>query len=117
MRMWLYQVPEPCQASWLVGVLMPGLVTVPGLVSIPGLVSVPDLHDIQDARIIRLQHVNNSHPGATANRAQPGQGRPPPWAIKQRGAERDGLADVKRGVWVYYRVRPQALRSLGVLIG
>ena len=69
MRMRLHQVPEPSQASWLVGVLMPGLVTV------------PDLHDIQDARIIRLQHVNNSHPGATANHAQPGQGRPPSWGI------------------------------------
>jgi ArsR family transcriptional regulator len=29
-----------------------------------------------------------------------------------------GLVDRdKRGVWVYYRVRPQALASLGVLIG
>ena len=29
-----------------------------------------------------------------------------------------GLADRdKRGVWVYYRVRPQALASLGALIG
>jgi hypothetical protein len=58
----LHQVPEPSQASWLVGVLMPGLVTMPGF--------VPDPHDIQDAWIIPLQHVNNSHPGATANHAQ-----------------------------------------------
>ena len=29
-----------------------------------------------------------------------------------------GLVDRdKRGVWVYYRVRPQALASLGALIG
>jgi ArsR family transcriptional regulator len=29
-----------------------------------------------------------------------------------------GLVDRdKRGVWVYYRVRPQALASLGTLIG
>ena len=64
-------MPEPSQASWTVGVVMPGLVLVPGLVPVPGLVSMPGLHDIQDARIIRLQHVNNSHPGATANPAQP----------------------------------------------
>ena len=49
---------EPSHASWPLGVVMPGLV------------SVPDLHDIQDAPVIRLQHVNNSHPGATANHAQ-----------------------------------------------
>jgi hypothetical protein len=53
-------------------VTVAALVTVPGLVSRPGVVSMPGLHDIQDARIIRLQHVNNSHPGATANRAQRG---------------------------------------------
>ena len=51
---------------------MPGLVTMPGLMTVPGLVSLPDLHDIQDAPVIRLPHVNNSHPGATANHAQPG---------------------------------------------
>jgi hypothetical protein len=44
--------------------------------TVPGLVSLPDLHDIQDAPVIRLQHVNNSHPGATANHAQPGQPGP-----------------------------------------
>jgi hypothetical protein len=60
-----HQVPEPSQASWPVGVVMPGLVLVPGLMT------MTDLHDIQDARIIRLQHVDNSHPGATANPAQP----------------------------------------------
>jgi hypothetical protein len=38
---------------------------------VPGLMTMTDLHDIQDARIIRLQHVDNSHPGATANPAQP----------------------------------------------
>jgi hypothetical protein len=59
-----HQVPEPSGASW------PVRVVVPGLASMSGLVLVPDLHDIQDARIIRLQHVNNSHPGATANHAQ-----------------------------------------------
>ena len=58
-------MPEPSQASWPVGVAMPGLVLVPGLMT------MTDLHDIQDARIIRLQHVDNSHPGATANPAQP----------------------------------------------
>jgi hypothetical protein len=49
---------------------------MPSLVTMPGLVTMSDLHDIQDARIIRLQHVNNSHPGATANHAQPGQSGP-----------------------------------------
>ncbi len=93
-------MPEPSQASWPVGVLRPGLVIMPGLVPVPVLVSmpafvpvpgfVPDLHDIQDAWLIRLQHVNNSHPSATANYAQrrhppvrraaggTGVGRPPP---------------------------------------
>ncbi len=56
-------MPEAPRASW-------PLVPMPGLVTVPGLVSVPDLHDIQDAPIIGLQHVNNSHPGATANDAQ-----------------------------------------------
>jgi hypothetical protein len=42
----------------------------------PGLVFLPDLHDIHDAPVIRLQHVNNSHPGAAANHAQPGQPGP-----------------------------------------
>ncbi len=67
-------MPEPTWVSWRVGVLMPGLVTGPGLgpglVTVSGLVSMPNPHDIQDARIIRLQHVNNSHPGAAANHAQ-----------------------------------------------
>ena len=69
-------MPEPGQASWPAGVMMPGLVTLPGLVTMPGLVSLPDLHDIQDAPVSRLQHVNNSHPGATAKHAQPGQAGP-----------------------------------------
>jgi hypothetical protein len=81
-------VPEASQASWPVRVMvpglgpmpglepMPGLMTVPGRVSVPGLVTMTDLHDIQDALIIGLQHVNNSHPGATANHAQPGQAGP-----------------------------------------
>jgi hypothetical protein len=60
------QVPEPSQAPRPVRVVLPGLVSMSGLVPLPG------LHDIQDARIIRLQHVNNSHPGATANHAQRG---------------------------------------------
>jgi hypothetical protein len=59
-----HQVPEPSGAPWPVRVVLPGLVFMSGL--------VPDLHDIQDARIIRLQHVNNSHPGATASHAQRG---------------------------------------------
>jgi hypothetical protein len=64
-------VPEPSQASWPRRVVtVAGLVTVPGLVSRLGVVSMPGLHDIQDARIIRLQHINNSHPGATANHTQ-----------------------------------------------
>ena len=67
---------EPSQPSWAVRVVMGGLVTGPGLVTVPGLVSMPGLHDIQDARIIGLQHVNNSHPGATANLAQRRQAGP-----------------------------------------
>jgi hypothetical protein len=59
-----HQVPEPSGASWPVRVVLPGLVSMSGLMLVPG------LHDIQDARIIRLQHVNNSHPSATANHAQ-----------------------------------------------
>ena len=66
MGMRLHQVPE---ASWPAGVLMPALVPVPCF--------VPDLHGIQDAWIIRLQHVNNSHPGATANYPQPHQAPAP----------------------------------------
>jgi hypothetical protein len=46
---------------------------MPGLVTMLSLLSMPDLHETQDARIIRLQHVNNSHPGAIANHAQPDQ--------------------------------------------
>jgi hypothetical protein len=61
MRMRPHQVPEPPRAPWPLGVVVPGLVSVPGL------------HDIQDAPVIRLQHVNNSHPGATANHAQRSQ--------------------------------------------
>ncbi len=78
MRMGPYQLPEPSQASWPVGVLMPG----PGFV--PGLVPVLDLHNIQDAWIIRLQHVNNSHPGATANRAQRTQAAPASLVSRRR---------------------------------
>ena len=80
MRMRPGQVPEPPQASWLVGVMRRGLVIVPGLVS------MPDLHDIQDARIIRLQHVNNSQPGATANHAQRTHFTGPPWRPSVRRA-------------------------------
>jgi hypothetical protein len=46
-------------------------------VLMPGLVIMPDLHDIQDARIVGLQHVNNSYPGATANHGQPARRRSP----------------------------------------
>ena len=70
MRMRPHQVPERSRAPWPLGVVMAGPVTVPGLVAVPGLVPMPGLHDIQDARLIRLQHVNNSQPGATANHAQ-----------------------------------------------
>lgn len=59
-------MPEPSGASWRVRVVLPGFVSMSGLVPVPG------LHDIQDARIIRLQHVNNNHPGATASHAQRG---------------------------------------------
>jgi hypothetical protein len=55
-------------------------------VTMPGLVTMPDLHDIQDARIIRLQHVNNSHPDATANYPQPHQA---PALVRQEGSRRD----------------------------
>jgi hypothetical protein len=55
-------------------------------VTMPGLVTMSDLHDIQDARIIRLQHVNNSHPDATANYPQPRQA---PALVRQEGSRRD----------------------------
>ena len=71
-------MPEPSHASWLVGRVLPGLVSM--------LMPVPGLHDIQDARIIRLQHVNNSHPDATANYPQPHQA---PALVRQEGSRRD----------------------------
>ena len=84
-------MPEPSQASWLVRVVLPGLVSM--------LMPVPGLHDIQDARIARLQHVNNSHPDATANYPQPGQAPAP---IRQEGSRRD-----RRGATAVSRT-PQA---------
>ncbi|MDX6334731.1 MAG: hypothetical protein QOG05_2071 [Streptosporangiaceae bacterium] len=47
----------------------------------PGLVGMADgtrsrlriSHGIQDARIIRLRHLDNSHPSANAKHPQPGQ--------------------------------------------
>ena len=61
-------MPEPSQASWPVRLVMPALVSM----LMPVLMPVPALHGIQDALIIRLQHVNNSHPGATANHPHSG---------------------------------------------
>jgi hypothetical protein len=84
-------VPEPSQASWFVRVVLPGLVSV--------VMPVPGLHDIQDARIIRLQHVHNSHPDATANYPQPHQA---PASIRQEGSRRD-----RRGATAVSRT-PQA---------
>ena len=50
-------------------------VAVTGLVRVPVAVAVIVRigHDTQDARNIRLQHVNNSHPHANAKHPQPGQ--------------------------------------------
>ena len=64
---------------------MPGPVEMPGPVRMPGLVDVASApgtrprisHDIQDAWNIRLQHVNNSQPGANAKHPQPGQADTP----------------------------------------
>lgn len=52
-----------------------------GTMAVPGLVHMADgtrtrlliSHDIQDAWIIRLRHLDNSHPHANANHPQPGQ--------------------------------------------
>jgi len=55
-----------------------GLVSLAGLVNLAGLVSLPSVpparlrisHGIQDARKIRLQHLDNSHPHAAAKDPQ-----------------------------------------------
>ena len=90
MRMRPDQVPEPSQPSRSVSLGIPGAVGVdmpvpvpkmPGLVDMRGLLHASSArgtrlrisHDIQDAWNIRLQHVNNSQPGANAKHPQSGQ--------------------------------------------
>ena len=76
------EVPEPSQPAGAVGVRQPGpvavVISMTGLVSMAGLVSVASVtparlrisHGIQDARKIRLQHLDNSHPHAAAKDPQ-----------------------------------------------
>ncbi len=77
MRMRPDQVPEPSQPAWPMGVRSARLVAV----RMTGLVTMTSVtqawlrisHDIQDARLIPLQHLDNSHPHANAKHPQPGR--------------------------------------------
>jgi hypothetical protein len=77
-------MPEPSQPAGAAGVRRPGPVAVvmsvtgPVVMSLARLVSVASVtrarrgisHGIQDARKIRLQHLDNSHPHAAAKDPQ-----------------------------------------------
>ena len=81
------QVPEPSPPAGPLPVRrsgpMTGLITGLMTVTVTRTVAVPVAggtrprlwisHGIQDARNLRLQHLHNSHPGATAKYPQPGQ--------------------------------------------
>jgi hypothetical protein len=56
------QMPTPSCYSWPAGVNMP----VPVGVTQAAVASLLIAHDAQDARRIRLQHLDNNHPGAPA---------------------------------------------------
>ena len=60
-------MPKPFDHSWPAGMNMP----VPVGVIRAAVASLLIAHDAQDARTIRLQHIDNNHPDATANNSQP----------------------------------------------
>ena len=60
-------MPEPFDHSWPAGMNMPVPVGVIGA----AVASLRIAHDAQDARRIRLQHLNNNHANATAKDSQP----------------------------------------------
>ena len=59
-------MPNPFDHSWPVGMNMP----VPVGVIRAAVASLLIAHDAQDARKIRLQHINNNHPSAVAKDSQ-----------------------------------------------
>jgi hypothetical protein len=60
------QMPKQADHPWSAGVNMPVLVGV----FRAAVASLLVAHDAQDARKIRLQHIDNNHPGAPAKRSQ-----------------------------------------------
>jgi len=66
-------MPEPVDHSWPAAMPMPMPMPMPMVMVMPVGVTWAGLriaHEAQDARRIRLQHVNNNHPGAVAKDSQ-----------------------------------------------
>ena len=75
-------MPEPSGHSWPAGMNVP----VPVGVIQAAVASLLIAHNAQDARGIRLQHLNNNHPDATAKDSQP----PAPGTAAHGPARLDG---------------------------
>ena len=66
MRMWAQHMPKTLNDSWPAGMAMIVRVEVTGAAR----AQLRIAHDAQGARRIRLPHIDNNHPNATANDSQ-----------------------------------------------